>query len=859
MLFSVLSLSAVAQGAREKSAQRLLAKKRWDKVHVQLEKLLRRDSFNVPALYLMSRYYSAAGNPAYQLDSAYGYALKARRRWGLTDVRTRERWRSLPLDTVILTEQRRGIEKEAFRQASDRSTEQAFVRFIRDYPGAPEVGEAIRLRNASAFREAEQKNTWTAYQSFVAFYPSAEQAPVAQARYDSLLYEAKTLDRRLLSYVEFLRENPQSPHRIKAEWQIFELATATGTPDAFESFISEYPGTVGARRAASILFHVLYEDHQEHRFPAQLLTDSLKKVMATRQEVLVPLLFKGNFGFMNAAGKEVIPPFTDDIDEKYLCGNVGDIVLVGGQLFNANGSRIHAGPFRSMEDIGFGFLLVEGQEGLRVLHASGFFVGEENLDDALIAGSRMIATKKKGLWTIYTLGGRKVPVEPAPEIIALAQSVVFRYKEGHQLHSLDELAARVRGEGQTNTLVWDDARKLPGDYLLVQRDDVQGVFDPAGKVIVPEGSHKITQAFFGFVAASDSGFHTYNRYGEASEVFPDLRVIEPWVTAKTSGGWILFDPAERIYKSISYDSIAIHGAFAAGYKPQGIELHFAARPNHSVLISAADKITFLKGNDTTSCLLVEQAKKMTVYSMEGIELFSVPSYDRLQYPGKDHFVVWRKNRKGLLNRAGKLVLPIEYDAIAASENGFLTLLKGRKFGLYDSHTRKLIKPEYDKNIRYYSENILLAYKNGFFGFINSDDKTLSDFLFSDVLPWKDSLALVRQNNLWSVYNVLTGEKTGPEFNSFTQVSARADDRVLIVKKGSDLGVISSRKGTVIPVNFSDIVNVGSPEQPLYFTEKHVREADLFIVIYYDSSGRFLRREVYEHEDYDRIYCPGKGT
>jgi hypothetical protein len=77
---------------------------------------------------------------------------------------------------------------------------------------------------------------------------------------------------------------------------------------------------------------------------------------------------------------------------------------------------------------------------------------------------------------------------------------------------------------------------------------------------------------------------------------------------------------------------------------------------------------------------------------------------------------------------------------------------------------------------------------------------------------------------------------------------------MIVKKDNLMGVMSTRRGIVIPLNFSDIINVGSPETPMYFTEKHVHEASLFVVIYYDDQGRFLRKEVYEQDDYDKIYC-----
>jgi hypothetical protein len=42
---------------------------------------------------------------------------------------------------------------------------------------------------------------------------------------------------------------------------------------------------------------------------------------------------------------------------------------------------------------------------------------------------------------------------------------------------------------------------------------------------------------------------------------------------------------------------------------------------------------------------------------------------------------------------------------------------------------------------------------------------------------------------------------------------------------------------------------------LYFTEKHIEEASMYVVIYYDREGKFLRKEAYSSEDYERIYCP----
>ena len=59
---------------------------------------------------------------------------------------------------------------------------------------------------------------------------------------------------------------------------------------------------------------------------------------------------------------------------------------------------------------------------------------------------------------------------------------------------------------------------------------------------------------------------------------------------------------------------------------------------------------------------------------------------------------------------------------------------------------------------------------------------------------------------------------------------------------------------VITPTFNDIVNIGSKKKPVYFAEKFIREALFYVVIYYDSKGRILRKQVFNEEEYNSIYC-----
>ena len=113
---------------------------------------------------------------------------------------------------------------------------------------------------------------------------------------------------------------------------------------------------------------------------------------------------------------------------------------------------------------------------------------------------------------------------------------------------------------------------------------------------------------------------------------------------------------------------------------------------------------------------------------------------------------------------------------------------------------------------------------------------------------------MKKNALWSLIDIESQRTVFDRIKSIKFIRNTSEEKLAIIDHDKKFGVISNRHGVIIPLNFSDVVNVGSPEDPIYFTEKHVEEASVFVVIYYDGAGKFLRKEVYEADDYERIYC-----
>nr|WP_302180110.1 WG repeat-containing protein [Chryseosolibacter indicus] len=328
-------------------------------------------------------------------------------------------------------------------------------------------------------------------------------------------------------------------------------------------------------------------------------------------------------------------------------------------------------------------------------------------------------------------------------------------------------------------------------------------------------------------------------------------VNEPWVAVKKNDYWQYVNyKLNQSYKRC--DSLWFVGPFVVETSKDTITVVFNANVRHSF----TQKITtsFIPGKDSSSYLIISQDKKKTLYNQRGNRLFSIEC-DNIQAAAKDHFIVWKKEKKGLINGEGKLVLPIEFDAIgSASNNEYATLLKSSRFGIYNFNTKKFIKPQYDKNLVVYNDHFLTAFQKGSYGFIDWENKPASPFTFNEVKYWGDTLAFVRQNDIWKFYNLYRRKTTGDNFREIKFVSELPDERVAIVYPDYGAGILSSKRGEIIRPSFNFISNVGSQEEPCYLTEKHVEEASVYIIMYYDKDGKMIMRKVYDDDDYEKVLC-----
>jgi len=264
-------------------------------------------------------------------------------------------------------------------------------------------------------------------------------------------------------------------------------------------------------------------------------------------------------------------------------------------------------------------------------------------------------------------------------------------------------------------------------------------------------------------------------------------------------------------------------------------------------------VSFIKGGDSVVYFWVPEKKNKVVYeASQGRKLFS-SDFDDIEVVGRDLFVFTRKNKKGIFRRDGKVLQPAEYDAIIPSSNRYFSLLKEKKFGLYDTKSQKLIKPRYERNVLPYSNDYFIAYKGGY-GIITAAEDPVTGFEFEEIRYWNDSAAWVKKNFVWSILSIKDKTIRLSKIRSFQNIKDSDGEKIVRVQQDNYFGVVSNRKGVLVAPTFTEILNIGSEDKPFYFTEKRVEEAGIYVVIYYNSAGQFVRKQVYEEEEYEKIYC-----
>jgi hypothetical protein len=820
------------------------------------KKEFRKDTLNVKVNYYYGRTLLVPENPRFDIDSSYAHIQRAIRGWTGMSIKEKEAFQRTNIDSIKMFTFRSRVDSAAFERARSENTQRSYEFFINRFPHAVGISKAIELRDELAYVDALRANTAEAFSKYVTNFPSSSRVTDANERYEQLIYKERTGSGNLDDYKSFLSDFPNSTYRDEAEGFVFDVATSSGLIEDYLAFITQYSTGSQTAKARNILYYLMREEGASR--PASLDNDSLRMLDERNKGYWVPFYKNGLYGFMNDDGLEVMGPQFESIDSSYLCGEMTrDFVVTSSGVYSRAGALLLKRTPTQATDLGQGFLNIVDGTCHTVVHQSGFHVGEDCVDDARIVADQFIALKKKDGWYLYAFNGRPLIVSPYQDISNVDKLVVLKRYGKNIVVRAQNIAGIARMTPLDESLVFDEVRAWGEGNLLVKNGSLEGVIGQDLQFIIPLGRQVLVKTSFGFTSRKDGKIQvTGVAPALDAATYDDIRDYGDWLELRSGAQSTLYRVSQKKIVADKLDSVWMKNRVAFAARNDSLNVY--AGVNKLASFDRTSPVNFIKGGDSVVYFWVPEKKNKVVFeASQGKKLFSA-DFEDIEAIANDLFVFTKKNKKGVMKkgiyrRDGKTAQPAEYDAIIPSSPGYLSLLKDKKFGLYDIKKQKLIKPEYERNVLPYAGNYFIAYK-GAYGIITATEEPVTGFEFDEVRYWNDTSAWVKKNFAWAIMSIKDKEPRLSRIRSFQTIKDTGNELIVRVQQDNYFGIVSNRRGVVIPPTFTEIINIGSDEKPLYFTEKRVEEAGIYVVIYYNSQGKLVRKQVYEEEEYEKIYC-----
>ncbi len=872
LLFFLLSFVFLdARSADVKRALKLLEKGEYDKLSELLDKSIKKDSINAGAKYIYSLLFLTSDYKKYNIDTSYYYIVRAQKDLALEDEKELQQLNKLNINDSTIILQKATVEKQAFVRAKNEHTIASYNYFLDHFPEAAQRKKAIALRNKIAYDDAVKANTYQAFLDFLNTYPDADEVPTAREHYEKLLYQTKTKDKKLDSYRQFLMDYPETVYRYEAEKNIFEISCADNRIESYLTFIRTYPKSRMNRQAWNFIYHKIKAMGSAgdfiKQFDKERGLDSLKHMAAVDHGYLIAIYEMGKYGFINEKGHKLIDFTYTDVNEDYLCGNIREDYLevwdnMAHLLVSRLGAPFYKGSFESVKDLGCGLLRLEKNGRFGVLHKSGSIVTDFDFEDAKLIDLSFIAFKYKGRWGLKSFTGRDILPPEYEDILADGKFVLVKNKNLFAVQNVENLAAAADLRRPQLAFSFDDYETINDTTLLLFNGIEETVVGLDLKQQIPIGNQQFFEFHNGWIVKKGGKYHLYNRNFKplSGKAFDRVEIKHTKTALRLGKKWAIYNENRTFPTTFPYDSVRFLSE-RIGILMEGKKTYAMFGYDTLMDISSAEKIRLISdqsleiGEDGRGQYLLTKTSKGSykVYNVWG-KLILNGRYSAIEALGKEYILIEKSGKKGLIYENGDVALKLRYKAISNYDHGYVSTFLNGKFGICNYKKKVFLSAKYSKTLKPYGNSYFIGAKNNKLAFIDLDNKNISGFDFEKVLYWNDTSALVRSGEDWFIFDIRSGAKHAEGILEFKYLRNDQTEIILLITGKDGNGVISNRHGVVIAPTFNDIVNIGSKENPVYFAEKFIREALFYVVIYYDSTGKILRKQVFNEEEYNSIYC-----
>jgi hypothetical protein len=867
ILFLLCSLSVEA--GNFKRVLRLLEKGKYERVYDQIHKSLNKTIINPGANYVLSVLYLSVDYPDYNLDSAWDHILLAEKQFVEINEKDIKRLARADIDDAAIHYHKLRVDSAVFLKTLEINTIAAYNRFIERHPASSQKPEAVLKRDALAWEDAKLENTYQAYYAFLQTYPNSRQFKEAQELYEVLLYEKRTDHNNLTSYIQFLKDFPDTPHRREAENSIFNLGVSGTNTSGYVWFIKNYPDSEFVGKAMNFLYHLYKEENDPVGFYNHYTlqpTDSMLQVIQMEYVTLLPVYDNGLFAYYDTHWNEVLEPVFTNIEEGHLCGNINAdflrVVKEDGQfIISKTGSIIFEGNYDHVEDIGYGFLKIQNYGYAGLWHKSGRKILDFEYQDIRVLNNRLLKFLRDGRWGIMSFTGIVMMMNQYEEIFDLNGFVLIKKDGKIAVTHSDQIILALDHMMPELVFYLDDVDAIDETHLLGFSDGQETLIGKNRETLIPLGQHTIYKLNQGWIVNVQNNFKAYTAAAQPvfDALFSQAIHNERWMALKRQDKWVFFGDDRTFAEGFVYDSVHLlspNFAYLSKNGTQGIYFNNKV----TVDLPANARISILKPSSWRPAekpmeyLLVSERNKRMVYDTVG-SLVLEGVFNQVLALGNEYFLIETGGRRGLADTKGNIIMKPFYEAIGNYNQGYVSLLRSRKFGIFNHQKKILIAPQYDAMLRPFNDTLLMANLNDKWGLIDAANKRVLEFDYKEILPWNNTQVLVKNHdNLYSIIDLKSRHIVYSGIERYHLIRDDQEEKIAVILKRSQHGVYSSKRGEVIAPGFTDIINLGTTDTPIYFAQRTIREAEFIVAVYYSADGSILKRLAMTEDEFDKIYC-----
>jgi len=814
----------------------------WAKTEEVIRKALATQSIHPGARYYYSLLFLKPDFHKANLDSARVYIRMSLLDMDRAPAEIKDEFFNEGLTTDTLNALLHHIAVLWYAQAHRQMTIEPLNVFIDLFPESPYLSAATHTRDSLAFGHASATMSVSGWQSFLDAYPGSVFSGQAQLKRDSLQLRDFTKTNSVTDLEQFVQQNPTSAYLSESLWHLLKIRTISGDPADYIRFIEAYARHAVGQVAINRLYHIDRET-QFSQLSAyvdyHLQSDSLLAGVKQTTTRYFPV-FDDGYKMLGHEQAPVALVF-DELPEDVRCeGWVAD--LIGGSVKDASflvsksGKRIAEGHL--VRELGVGLLLIEREGEKHIVHKTGGDI-LLNVEDAEILNGRLLKAKKDK-WGLYSLMGLPL-TEYRFDAIFTDGNFWFFQRDGLLATATFDQIVGSFPKGLFLEFKFEEYELITADLLVGFREDRECLLRSNGTFEVPWGQQHIYPGDSVGYIRDDRGYALYGT--RQYEYFPYLEANEGFVLRKeSSNSWRLISNAHKWERSFT-DSLKLlspYAAFLAGEKPALLFQNQTEFP-----LTATDVPSIF--TPTAPFVLITGTMK-TVLNADGKKLFS-GNFDALRLEGDSLFVVTFRGKHGLMDKAGREIIPMQFDYIDFAD-GLVSFLKKGKIGGYDLRRSVFFEAQYESKPERIGPYYLFT-KGGKKGLLSADQKVMLPFVYDAVYPWTEREVWAQQNEQFFLLNIETGETT----LEATFWESLVEDGSLVKYYGTaGFGVLSSRSGVLLSPEFTAIRLMGTGADAILVAEQTLKWAGFHVLTYYTLAGIKIYSHAYRPEDYEKVLC-----